>query len=363
MEVGGNYVGLDLGKRTYEMCIIAPKGKITRTGGKTDKAGLAKLCDKLGADDAVAMEACDLAFRLGEQIRKSVGCKVYILNPKRLAIIYASTRKTDKEDSLKLSKLLRTHGEDELPIVTPPTKEELERRRLLSEYKSLKRQRTREINRLHAIFEHNGYTQFTRKNMITEESRSKILPLLKGYEKGEAERLVERLTVIEKQIAELYEKIKAEVESDKNVQKAMTVPGVGSITALAYVSYIGDLNRFENAHQVSNFIGFVPKVDMSCTIVRYGHITRNGNPYLRSLLVQAAWALVRSKKGGALKEKYKYMAETRCIGRGKSIVTIARKLGELLYMLLKTGREYEPKRFITPETKVQGLADTALKCG
>ena len=363
MEVGGRYVGLDLGKRTYEMCAIESKGKISRTGGKADKEGLSKLCEKLGADDAVAMESCSLAQRLERQIRKDVGCKVYILNPKRLAIIYASTRKTDKEDSLKLAKLLRTHGEDELPTVTPPTEEELERRRLLSEYRSLKRQRTREINRLHAIFEHNGHTQFTRKNMMTEKSRSEIVPLLKGYEKGEAERLIERLTIIEKQIEELSEKINAEVKNDKNVQKAMTVPGIWPIVALSYVAYMGDLNRFENAHQVSNFIGFVPKVDMSCTIVRYGHITKRGNPYLRSLLVQAAWALVRSKNGGALKEKYKYMAETRCIGRGKSIVTIARKLGELLYMLLKTGREYEPKRFITPEAKVQRLADTALKCG
>ena len=243
MEVGGRYVGIDLGKRTYEMCAIESKGKISRTGGKADKEGLSKLCEKLGADDAVAMESCSLAQRLERQIRKDVGCKVYILNPKRLAIIYASTRKTDKEDSLKLAKLLRTHGEDELPTVTPPTEEELERRRLLSEYRSLKRQRTREINRLHAIFEHNGHTQFTRKNMMTEKSRSEILPLLKGYEKGEAERLVERLTLIERQAAELYGKINAEVERDKNAQRAMTVPGIGPITALSYVAYMGDLNR------------------------------------------------------------------------------------------------------------------------
>lgn len=300
MEVAGRFIGIDLGKRTYEMCIVDQKGKITRTGGKTDFAGIDKLCEKLNADDAVAIEACNLAFRIERSIRKSVGCKVCIMNAGRLAVIYMSTRKTDKEDSMKLAKLLKNHDEDELPIVTPPSDEEWERRKLLSEYRSLKCQRTKEINKLHAIFEHNGYTQFVRKDMSSEKNRDNILPLLKGYEKEEAERLIERLTLLEKQIGQLLQKINAEVEKDEKIQKVMTVPGIGPITALAYVAYVGDVKRFDNAHQVSNFIGFVPKVDNSCTICRSGHTTKQGNPLLRSLLVQAAWATVKSKNGVVL---------------------------------------------------------------
>ena len=361
MEVAGRFIGIDLGKRTYEMCIVDQKGKITRTGGKTDFAGIDKLCEKLNADDAVAIEACNLAFRIERAIRESVGCKVCIMNAGRLAVIYMSTRKTDKEDSMKLAKLLKNHDEDELPIVTPPSDEEWERRKLLSEYRSLKCQRTKEINKLHAIFEHNGYTQFVRKDMSSEKNRDNILPLLKGYEKEEAERLIERLTLLEKQIAQLLQKINAEVEKDEKIQKVMTVPGIGPITALAYVAYVGDVERFDNAHQVSNFIGFVPKVDNSCTICRSGHTTKQGNPLLRSLLVQAAWATVKSKNGGALRDKYKYMAEIRCIGKGKSIVTIARKLGELLYLILKTDQEYKPQKFITPKLKISKLAEDALE--
>ena len=198
--------------------------------------------------------------------------------------------------------------------------------------------------------------------MSSEKNRDNILPLLKGYEKEEAERLIERLTLLEKQIAQLLQKINAEVEKDEKIQKVMTVPGIGPITALAYVAYVGDVKRFDNAHQVSNFIGFVPKVDNSCTICRSGHTTKQGNPLLRSLLVQAAWASVKSKNGGALRDKYKYMAETRCIGKGKSIVTIARKLGELLYLILKTDQEYKPQKFITPEIRISKLAEDALEC-
>ena len=360
MQVAGSAVGIDLGKKTYEMCSISQNGKITRSGGKTDFAGIDSLCKKLKKNDVVAMEACSLAFRIERAIREKAGCRAIILNPGRLAIIFMSARKTDKEDSLKLAKFLRSHEEDEMPIVTPPTDEEWARRKLLSEYRSLKSLRTKEINRLHAIFEHNGYTQFGRKDMRVQKNREEILPLLKGYEKDEALRLAERLEVVERQIEELCQKIDGEAKKDGNVQKIMTVPGIGPVTALSYVAYIGDVNRFENAHQVSNFIGFVPKVDRSCTINRMGHITKQGNPLLRSLLVQAAWACVRSKNGGALKDKYNYMAATRNIGKGKSIVTIARKIGELLYTLLKNNQTYEPKKFISPESRISELAKEAI---
>ena len=138
MEVAGNAVGLDLGKRTYEMCLISKDNKISRTGGNTDFAGLDKLCMKLKINDVVVMEACNLAFRIERTLREKVGCRVIILNPGRLAIIFMSTRKTDKEDSLKLAKYIKSHDEDEMPIVTPPSDEEWERRKLLSEYRSLK---------------------------------------------------------------------------------------------------------------------------------------------------------------------------------------------------------------------------------
>ena len=360
MEVAGNAVGLDLGKRTYEMCLVSNDNKINRTGGKTDFSGLDKLCMKLTKDDVVAMEACNLAFRIERILREKIGCRVIILNPERLAIIFMSTRKTDKEDSMKLAKYIKSHEEEEMPIVTPPSDEEWERRKLLSEYRALRSQRTREVNRLHAIFEHAGFTQFTRKDICVPKNREEILPLLKGYEKEESERLVERLLLLEKQIELLYKKINDETEKDEKVQKLMTVPGIGPITALSYVAYIGDVNRFENAHQVSNFIGFVPKVDRSCTINRLGHITKQGNSLLRSLLVQAAWSCVRSKNGAALRDKYNYMSVTRGIGKGKSIVTIARKMGELLYTLLKNNQCYEPKKFISSDERISKLAEEAL---
>lgn len=105
--------------------------------------------------------------------------------------------------------------------------------------------------------------------------------------------------------------IKEEVKDDKNVELLETVPGVGKLTAMAYVAYIGDGSRFHKASQVAASIGLVPKIDMSGTINRYGSISKHGCGYLRSLLVMASWSLIRSKTDSALKAKYNYMVKCR----------------------------------------------------
>ena len=69
------------------------------------------------------------------------------------------------------------------------------------------------------------------------------------------------------------------------------------------------------------------------------------------------WGL---KNGAALRDKYNYMSVTRGIGKGKSIVTIARKMGELLYTLLKNNQCYEPKKFISSDERISKLAEEAL---
>jgi len=108
-------------------------------------------------------------------------------------------------------------------------------------------------------------------------------------------------------IKELKDKIQKEAKADEGMKILQTIPGVGPVIAFAFAAHIGDGSRFSKGAQVSNFIGFVLRLDISGTIQRHGHITKQGNAYLRGLLVQAAWSTVRCKSGGALKERYDYM--------------------------------------------------------
>jgi transposase len=117
----------------------------------------------------------------------------------------------------------------------------------------------------------------------------------------------------------------------------LSIPGVGPSLAMAFLAYVGDGRRFSTGAQVANYTGLVPRVDCSGETNRYGSITKHGCKAIRRVAIQAAWALVYSKKGGALKNFY----ETRSseIGKKKAIVGVARKLIVLMWTIVKN-REY-----------------------
>jgi transposase len=100
---------------------------------------------------------------------------------------------------------------------------------------------------------------------------------------------------------------------------------------------------------------------MSGDTVRYGQITKRGNGYLRALLVQASWALVKTKQGGKLKQWYEYMTVTKSKSKKKAIVGVARRLSELLYVLMRDASWYVYKPFKLEKKKtVETLAQEAL---
>ena len=104
---------------------------------------------------------------------------------------------------------------EDLPIVDVPTEKEYYRRKLTKECKTLKDDRTQEINRLHALFLQCGITTMKRSNLQTDANRQKVLPQLFGYEVGQAKRVCERLTLLEAQIKELEQTITKECKADK----------------------------------------------------------------------------------------------------------------------------------------------------
>jgi transposase len=97
--------------------------------------------------------------------------------------------------------------------------------------------------------------------------------------------LLDRLTPT---IAELSHAIEREVEKCPAAQRLRTHPGVGSLTALAFVLIIGEVNRFRCGKQVASYLGLVPLEESSGNRRRLGHITKQGSSMMRFLLVEAA---------------------------------------------------------------------------
>lgn len=351
------FVGIDLGKRTFEIKFITSNGSVTGTNGKTCPSGRRELYKKLLPTDRIAIEVCSLGMVMAKEIIQQVGAEVVLLNPSQIALIYRSVKKNDKEDALKLARLVQKFTNEELPKVELPTEHEENLRQILTELRQLKNDRTKEINRVHAIFVECGITEIKKSNLSTRKNRIGCIKILKGIFLSQAERSLKKLELIEDQILEVEELLDKEIDGDKNIDTLITVPGVGKQLAASFVAFLGDGSRYPNVSSIGAATGLVPRLDMSSTSLRLGHITKKGNSNLRSLLILAAWSHVRAKNGGALKDKYLYMTKIQSKSKKIAIVAIARKLAELMYSLLKNNTKYE-KRAPIP---VEKLAAEALE--
>jgi transposase len=268
-------------------------------------------------------------------------------------------KKTDKEDALKLAHIVEDYKEERLPLVPVPSEEEMKRRKMVGSYRREQRMRNQGINRLHGLFLAQGITDVVKSDLATAEARAEAVKELGGLEREEAEHIVACLKLYEGRIKAVEGQMAEEAKGDEEIERLQTVPGVGPKISFAFVAHVA-AERFENGSQVSNYIGLVPRVYMSGETERYGRITKRGNGFLRALLVQGAWALIRSKKGGSLKERYEYMTAEKGISKKKAIVAIARRLSELLYTLMKNGTNYEVRKFKVRKEEGEKLAREAI---
>ncbi len=137
-------------------------------------------------------------------------------------------------------------------------------------------------------------------------------------------------------IEELTVTVEQEARKWPEVLRLMTHPGVGPLTALAFVLIIGTPERFHRGKQIGSYIGLIPSEDSSAGHQRLGHISKQGNALLRFLLVEAAQAAARCNPDW--RRRYVHLA----MRREKSIAKVAmgRRLGVRLYWMWRNGCEY-----------------------
>lgn len=260
---------------------------------------------------------------------------VLVLNAANLAVIYASLRKTDKEDALKLARLVQKFSPDELPVVPIPSDQEIERRALVAHENTFRRDRLRLINRLHAVLARSGFPNHTRAELKNPSIRVRLIDdELTGFAKVEAGNLHRLIADYDVVLEDLLVKIREAVTQSSDDSKIlMSIPGFGVKTTMAVLAFAGDMRRFETPAQLVNYLGFAPRIYSSGEVEHRGAITKHGNSLVRGLLVQAAWGLVRTRAPSPLKTRYDAM-----LARGKAksvaVVATARKLTELVHILL-----------------------------
>jgi len=126
-----------------------------------------------------------------------------------------------------------------------------------------------------------------------------------------------------KEVTDFINKLSQSNRYRENYQRLTTLPGMGLITAMSFLIEIDDFTRFKNSIHFSSYLGLTPGQYSSGEHVRLGHITRQGNSYLRKLLIESAWTVIRYDPH--LREKYERI-RSRGVNGKKAIVAVARSL-------------------------------------
>jgi len=242
-------------------------------------------------------------------------------------------QKTDREDARHILKLLR---KDDFPRIWVPSWENRDLRQLLWHRHRMVQARTRVMNQLQAVALNEGLR--CKKRLWRAGGRQQLESFqLASWASRRRRELLELLDRLNPTIAELSQAIEQEAEKSPQAQRLMTHPGVGALTALAFVLIIGNAERFGCGKQVASYLGLVPLEKSSGNRRRLGHITKQGSSIMRFLLVEAAQVTVRSQP--EWRSKYHHLLMRR--GKKTAKVAMARKLAVRLYWMWRKGWDYE----------------------
>jgi len=144
------------------------------------------------------------------------------------------------------------------------------------------------------------------------------------------------LSMLDQQIESLDLAVRQAAEQNENARLLMTQPGVGPVTSLAFVLTMGDVSRFPRGKQVASYLGLIPREYSSGGHQRLGSISKQGNRFMRMLLVEAAQVAVRCDP----QFRSEYLHRCREKPKGVAKVAAARKLAIRLYWMLRTQKRY-----------------------
>ncbi len=284
-----------------------------------------------GVSVRVGMEATGYS-RWFERLLAELSIELWIGDAAKIKTKRVRKQKTDRQDAQLLLRLLL---EDTFPRVWVPSPENRDLRQLLWHRHRLVQMRTRIMNQLQALAMNEG--KRWKKKLWSEQGRAQLEKLpLAAWASRRRQDLLELLDRMNPTIEELTAAVEQEAKKWPEVLRLMTHPGVGPLTALAFVLIIGTPERFRCGKQVGSYIGLIPSEDSSAGHQRLGHISKQGNTLLRYLLGEAAQAAVRCDSDW--RRRYVHLAMRREKNIAK--VAIARKLAVRLYWMWRNGWEY-----------------------
>jgi transposase len=339
-------IGLDLGDKSSRYCVLGSDGRVMSEGSvATTRTAMARKFSGMGR--------CRMALEVGthspwlSRLLSKLGFEVIVANARQVQLISASSRKNDRLDARLLARLARLDPELLRPIRhrSEQAQADLMTIRIRA---ALVEARTGLVNAAR------GFTKALGERLPACDADSLGVEKLEALPAALRERLEPLLEQIEALTAQI-QNLDGQLEQIARIEYPETrlltqVSGVGTLIALTFVLTVEDRERFQKSRDVGCYVGLRPKQSQSGQSQPQLRITKEGDRYLRTLLVQGAhcivsrrgpdtdlkrWGLKLAERGGKNAKK-------------RAIVAVARKLAVLLHRLWVCGEVYEPLRNSRP---------------
>lgn len=316
--MASQYVGVDLHKAFLQVCAVDPEGaRLWEQRFDRTSEGLAAFVARCGPTSAVAVEASTPTWHFVDTVGGGVE-QVTIVDPFKTKLKAGYAAKTDRLDARRLADALRRGSV--VSIYYPPLAVR-ELRELCRARHALVQVRTALVNRLRAVLLRQGIADARRLARRTDDAwvRGFALPPRAA---ASVTTLRAVLTVVRTEAATVEAEVRQVAATDPIAQALQELRGIGPLLAVTIRAEVGTIDRFPDGPHLASYAGLVPRVQASAGRIRYGRITKQGSPWLRWALIEAAMhGLKRTDRTGK-------WGRTLAVRKGalKARVALARKL-------------------------------------
>lgn len=333
-------IGIDVHKVASQVCIRTDAGAFVEQRIATTRAAFAKYLG--GCSRARVLMEASTESEWVARCLEALGHEVIVADP-NFAPMYATRSrkiKTDRRDARALCEACELGAYRAAHRSSDAARG---RRGQIAVRAALVDSRTKYISLARALVRQEGcrvgsgsagtFVRRVQAQELPEDVRVRIAPLLTAITG-----LTEQLVAIDKALTQI-------ARADAVTQRLSTVPGIGPVTALTFEAVVDNVARFDSAKEVRAYVGLVPREMSSGEQRLRGRITKAGNARLRTLLVEAAWSILRYEH--AQTQALRAWALRIAARRGKRVaaVALARKLAGILYAIWRDGTAFgQPAR-------------------
>jgi len=341
-------LSMDLGKFNTVCCLYDTENRKYRFETIATKRSHVDHLLESNQADLVVMEACGPSGWICD-VSRARGIETVVCSTNDEAWCWKNTkRKTDRDDALKLAKMAMM---DALTAVHVPAPQVRQQRMLVKYRKKLDGRINRIKNAIRALFVGQGIEIDTGKRawcLGRERIDSFRRPIDECDDlelwQGELDLELTQLDDLTRQMELVEKKLETYAKKNPNIQRVMTIPGVGRKTAEALVAAIDDPHRFKSSRQLSSYLGMTPKQYQSGETDRSGRISKRGPRMLRSLLLECAWASTRYNAWSKLTfARIHGGSRTR---RKKAGIALARKLAVIAWAMMRDETDWDSTKLL-----------------